>query len=228
MVVKEVTKLGKNVLTKTGNVSKKGLNMVSGLGKKTLNKVYNVYEYGTLSIQGNVIQAILVLFFIIYSGIIVKYCGLPFLQFFENIIVKVVVLIIIAFTGIYSPAVALFLAISLIVTLQMAQKKKLLNDLEIVQEISQEPVPTTPMVQEQTPQEKQMQENMTNPEVMSQPLGYNNDASCVGTCGGNNGNPATSSQCGVVKTWENQMSAQGLDYPPGPVDSVGYPVSNNH
>ena len=228
MVVKEVSKLGKNVLNKTGNISKKGLNMVSGLGKKTMNKIYNAYEYGTLSIQGNIIQAILVLFFVIYSGIIVNYCGLPFLQFFENIIVKIVVLVIIAFVGIYSPAVALFLAISLIVTLQMAQKKKLLTDLEISNQVTQESVPTTPMVQEPAPKEEQTQENLTNQEQMSQPLGYNNDASCVGSCGGNNGNPETSSQCGVVKTWENQMSAQGLDYPPGPVESVGYPVTNNY
>jgi len=216
MVIKEVSKLGKNV-------SKKGINMVSNLSKKTL---YQVYEYGTLSIQGNIIQAILVLFFVIYSGIIVNYCGLPFLQFFENIIVKIVTLVIIAFVGIYSPAVALFIAISLIVTLQMAQKKKLLTDLEIVNELSQEPVPTTPMVD--VPRQEETQENMTNQEQMSEPLGYNNDASCVGSCGGNNGNPSTSSQCGVVKTWENQMSAQGLDYPPGPVGSVGYPVSNNY
>ena len=219
MVIKEVSKLGKNV-------SKKGINMVSNLSKKTLDKFYNVYEYGTLSIQGNIIQAILVLFFVIYSGIIVNYCGLPFLQFFENIIVKIVTLVIIAFVGIYSPAVALFIAISLIVTLQMAQKKKLLTDLEIVNELSQEPVPTTPMVD--VPRQEETQENMTNQEQMSEPLGYNNDASCVGSCGGNNGNPSTSSQCGVVKTWENQMSAQGLDYPPGPVGSVGYPVSNNY
>lgn len=219
MVIKEVSKLGKNI-------SKKGINRVSNLSKKTFNKIYNVYEYGTLSIQGNIIQAILVLFFVIYSGIIVNYCSLPFLQFFENIIVKIVVLVIIAFVGIYSPAVALFIAISLIVTLQTAQKKKLLTDLEIVNEIQQEPVPTTSMVE--MPTQEETQENMTNQEQMTQPLGYNNDASCVGSCGGNNGNPENSSQCGVVKTWENQMSAQGLDYPPGPVESVGYPVSNNY
>jgi len=185
-----------------------------------------------------VVEGILVLLLAVYSGVVVNFCPISYLEFFENIIVKIVFLVVIAFVGLYSPSVALFLAIALIVNLQMAQKKKIARDLDVLstgntspkvkenmedysmgQEGEQESASN--MMQEVQEVQEMPVESFTN---NAAPAGYNMDASCVQSCQDTDGNSEDlSGQCGVVKTWENQTSTQGLQCPPGYSDSVGAP-----
>ena len=78
-----------------------------------------------ISLTGHIIQAVFVVLLIVYSGVVVQFLPVSFLSFFDNIIVKIVFLVVIAVVGLFSPAVALFLAIALVVMLQVGQKKQI-------------------------------------------------------------------------------------------------------
>lgn len=212
----------------------RGVNKVT----KTATNVSKAAVDSVVNMKKCVVEGVLVLLLAVYSGVVVNFCPISYLEFFENIIVKIVFLVVIAFVGLYSPSVALFLAIALIVNLQMAQKKKIARDLDVlstgntspkvkenmadysaVQEGEQE-VGSNMMMQEQ--EQEMPLETFTNNSAA--PAGYNMDASCVQSCQDTDGKSEDlSGQCGVVKTWENQTSAQGLQCPPGFSDSVGAP-----
>lgn len=232
---------------------------VRNLGKKSSNVVSGTIKYSQETLQNTMAQGVIILVLIAYSVFFVKRVPMGFLTFFDNIIVKVVSLVIIALVGLYSPAVALFLAIALIVTLQSSQKRKLgeetMHDMKDTlkkdtksmkdhmekgaQDVKHHMQKAAHDVKQHMQKESMM--NYLDPTLNQQgddamesfdmgsnqvPLGYNNNSSCIGSCGGGNeGNPSLSAQCGVVKTWNNQMSAQGLgDEPVGFQSSVGYPV----
>jgi len=246
------------------------------------------YKQGTSSdLTSLVIQGIIIVILIVYSAVLIRYVSSDFLSFFENIAVKIVVLVIIAFVGLYSPAVALFIAIALICTLQMAQRRKLTDDVRGIQ--------PRPLVNRLKSMEKRVLgdlgidvvESMDNgapgyldPEVMGNksgnslsnykgsgsvgyghqdfskaqeddyagtpsmgkpsdkylpmkqkpsspgaPIGYNENAPCLSCSNGGDSKTELDSQCGNVKTWNNQFSAQGLGMDiTGFQSSVGYPV----
>jgi hypothetical protein len=217
-------------LKKVGRGVNKVTKSATNVSKAAVDSVVNMKKC--------VVEGVLVLLLAVYSGVVVNFCPISYLEFFENIIVKIVFLVVIAFVGLYSPSVALFLAIALIVNLQMAQKKKIARDLDVlstgntspkvkenmadysaVQEGEQE-VGSNMMMQEQ--EQEMPLETFTNNSAA--PAGYNMDASCVQSCQDTDGKSEDlSGQCGVVKTWENQTSAQGLQCPPGFSDSVGAP-----
>ena len=216
----------------------RGVNKVT----KTATNVSKTAVDSVVNMKKCVVEGVLVLLLAVYSGVVVNFCPISYLEFFENIIVKIVFLVVIAFVGLYSPSVALFLAIALIVNLQMAQKKKIARDLDVLSTGNTSPkvkenmadyssdVPQ-PMVQEdeQDAALNMMQEAQESPlesftNNSAAPAGYNTDASCVQSCQDTDGNSEDlSGQCGVVKTWENQTSTQGLQCPPGYSDSVGAP-----
>jgi len=244
---------------------------VRNLGKKSANVVKGTLDYGKSTIENTVIQGIIIIFLIVYSGILVKRMPLKFFAFFDNIIVKIVSLVIIALIGLFAPAVALFLAIALIVTLQVGQKRHL-GDISSESSdkgsIESSIEKTWKGIEEGTEkgydklkggiesgahklqQEYDVHIEGQNPNKVMEnmqgyldptvgdynapaqtdnqaPLGYNNNSSCIGSCGGNNGDPSLSSQCGEVKTWNHQFSAQGFGGGESPVGfqaSVGYPV----
>ena len=232
-------------LKKVGRGVNKVTKTASNVTKAATNTVRNVKKH--------VVEGVLVLLLAVYSGVVVNFCPLNYLEFFENIIVKIVFLVVIAFVGLYSPSIALFLAIALIVTLQMAQKKKITRDLdvlntgntnpqyknvegltseeEVLPPVSHEDVDRANLdsqeqalansVAQDMPENSQPVESFSN---MSVPAGYNNDASCVQSCEGvDSVSDNLSGQCSVVKTWDNQISAQGLQCPPGLTESVGSP-----
>lgn len=211
----------------------RGVNKVT----KTATNVSKTAVDSVVNMKKCVVEGVLVLLLAVYSGVVVNFCPISYLEFFENIIVKIVFLVVIAFVGLYSPSVALFLAIALIVNLQMAQKKKIARDLDVLSTGN-----TSPKVKENMADYSAVQEgeqdagpNMMMEEVQEMPVesftnnndapaGYNMDASCVQSCQDTDGNSEDlSGQCGVVKTWENQTSTQGLQCPPGYSDSVGAP-----
>jgi len=230
--------------------------VVKNVGKKGMNIITGAAEFSTAALQGQIAQGIIILLLIIYSGIVIQYLPLSFLSFFENIIVKVVVLIIIAFVGLFSPSVALFIAIALIVTLQQAQRKRLISDSPQenmnnmdhqkmkdlkkkaqhkmqemadgeIMESMQGYLDPTMMGSGRNYSNLDYQEGTVPGQQNNSPQGFNENSSCIGSCGGNNGNPSISSMCGEVKTWNNQMSAQGLGgvgEQPGFSPSVGFPV----
>ena len=91
--------------------------------KKLAKKVFNpskavvkapnaILEKTGISVAGHIIQAVFVVLLIVYSGVVIQFLPVSFLAFFDNIIVKIVFLVVIAVVGLFSPAVALFLAIA--------------------------------------------------------------------------------------------------------------------
>jgi len=238
------------------------------------------------------IQGVIIVILIVYSAILVRYVSIDFLNFFEHIAVKIVALVIIAFVGLYSPAVALFIAIALICTLQMAQKKKLINEVREVRP-REDVIKRMNAMKNRLMKDLNIVESMDNasskpgyldPEMMNKkdgqnaqqdlsdyegsgsvgygsqdftqaqeldyagtpsigtpsdtylpmkqksagadaPKGFNENASCLSCSNGGDSKPALDSQCGNVKTWNNQFSAQGLGMDiTGFQSTVGYPV----
>jgi len=136
-------KLGSVPVEVTKKMTKRAMNGVSKVAKGTTDTVSSVTKQGMKGMKRinddmkkkiieHTLTSVIVFALILYSSFVINYFPLKFLVFFENIIVKIVVLIIIALVGIYSPAIALFLAIALIVTLQQAQKRKLSADLQLI------------------------------------------------------------------------------------------------
>ena len=215
---------------------------VKKLAKKVLNVSKSVVkapiailEKTGVSLTGHIIQAVFVVLLIVYSGVVVQFLPVSFLSFFDNIIVKIVFLVVIAVVGLFSPAVALFLAIALVVLLQVGQKKQLtMNVQKIVQ--TQETRMRAPLV---VPEDADgdIVESMDggdgylDPEVMdmsssyknsggANPVGFNQNDSCLSCSRGDDSN----AQCSGVKTWKDTLGAQGLEGIAGFQSSVGYPL----
>ena len=144
-------------------------------------------------------------------------------------IVKIVVLVIIALVGIYSPGVALFLAIALIVTLQTAQKRKVLVDMNITEKfyadgnsgdyesVNDSPEEMGASVQgednvQDDPMVSSTNEMFTNHQDNA-PMGYNTcDSSCIDS---KEKDSNLSGPCSSVQTFNNQIGPQGLHHPQG-------------
>ena len=217
MVVK---KLAKKVL----NVSKSVVNVPSAILQKT-----------GISMTGHIIQAVFVVLLIVYSGVVVQFLPVSFLSFFDNIIVKIVFLVVIAVVGLFSPAVALFLAIALVVMLQVGQKKQLEGSVQRVIQ-TQASRMMAPAVVAREVADRDIVESMDggdgylDPELMDAgrsfmtrpsdpPAGFNQNDSCL-SCSSD----SCVSQCSGVKTWKDTLGAQGLEGIIGFQSSVGYPL----
>jgi hypothetical protein len=199
----------------------------------------------------NVIVGTLVLFLALYSGIIVNFCPLNYLRFFENIAVKIIFLLIIGAVSFFSPLLALFLAIAFLINLEMAHKRqfqRMSNRIENFTIKTEEETPSlipalndedTDRVNQQLYIEaeekaKMMAINSGNDTApvretfISQSNvydGYTPFASCVNQCQSTNStNDDLNNECSVVKTWKNQISAQGLQCPTGYSPSMGFPI----
>lgn len=199
----------------------------------------------------NVIVGTLVLFLALYSGIIVNFCPLNYLRFFENIAVKIIFLLIIGVVSFFSPLLALFLAIAFLINLEMAHKRQfqiMSNRIENFTIKTEEETPSlipalndedTDRVNQQLYMEaeekaKMMAINSGNDTApvretfISQSNvydGYTPFASCVNQCQSTNStNDDLNNECSVVKTWKNQISAQGLQCPTGYSPSMGFPI----
>lgn len=211
----------------------------------------------------NVIVGTLVLFLALYSGIIVNFCPLNYLRFFENIAVKIIFLLIIGAVSFFSPLLALFLAIAFLINLEMAHKRQFQrmsnrienfeeNIIEINEgsEEEEQRIPQSPGEVKKINNEnlqrgneivnrlkKEQQERMAqlsqerksvNETFVSQSNvydGYTPFASCVNQCQSTDStNDDLNNECSVVKTWKNQISAQGLQCPTGYSPSMGFPI----
>jgi len=216
MVVK---KLAKKVL----NVSKSIVNAPSAILEKT-----------GISMTGHIIQAVFVVLLIVYSGVVVQFLPVNFLTFFDNIIVKIVFLVVIAVVGLFSPAVALFLAIALVVMLQVGQKKQLEGTVRRVVQRQASRIVAPVVVREVADGdivESMDGDGYLDPELMdagrsymsrggADPAGFNQNDSCLSCSSGNDSN----AQCSGVKTWKDTLGAQGLDGITGFQSSLGYPL----
>jgi len=214
-----VKKLAKKVL----NPSKAVIKAPSAIVEKT-----------GMSITGHIIQAVFVVLLIVYSGVVVQFLPVSFLSFFDNIIVKIVFLVVIAVVGLFSPAVALFLAIALVVMLQVGQKKQLEGTVQrVVQRQASRMV--APSVAKEVADgdivESMEGDGYLDPEVMDAgrsymtrssetPAGFNQNDSCLSCSSGNESNAQNSG----VKTWKDTLGAQGLEGITGFQSSVGYPL----
>jgi hypothetical protein len=213
-----VKKLAKKVL----NASKAVVNVPSAILQKT-----------GISITGHIIQAVFVVLLIVYSGVVVQFLPVSFLAFFDNIIVKIVFLVVIAVVGLFSPAVALFLAIALVVMLQVGQKKQLEGTVQQV--VQRQASRMRPQVVAREVADGDIVESMDgdgylDPELMDDgrifmtrpsnpPAGFNQNDSCL-SCSSD----SCVSQCTGVKTWKDTLGAQGLEGITGFQSTVGYPL----
>ena len=214
-----VKKLAKKIM----NVSKTVVKAPSAILEKT-----------GISLTGHIIQAVFVVLLIVYSGVVVQFLPVSFLTFFDNIIVKIVFLVVIAVVGLFSPAVALFLAIALIVMLQIGQKKQLEGTVQRVvqRQASRIMAPTVAKeVADRDIVESMDGDGYLDPEVMdagrsymtresATPAGFNQNDNCLSCSSGNDSN----AQCSGVKTWKDTLGAQGLEGITGFQSSMGYPL----
>jgi hypothetical protein len=221
--------------------------------RASTNTVKSLYNFGQKSMQGYLIETTIIVILIVLTAIVLKFLPLKFLCFFNNIIVKVIFLIIIAFVALYCPAIGLMLAILLVSIIQMCQRKQLSLDIDniknnryrmknmqpdmnIFESLDSGNNDTSNEEQNETFKEN-YDDNMIegydnkNREVEQEPIGFNDDTSCMAGCGGSGSNGGKDSQreldgmCGNVKTWKDQMSAQGLDGEiVGLQSSIGYPI----
>lgn len=218
--------------------------------RASTNTAKSLYNFGEKSLQGHFIEGSIIVILIVLTAVVLKFLPLKFLCFFNNIIVKVIFLIVIAFVALYCPAIALMLAILLVSIIQMCQRKQLSMDIDNIKNNSSQmknmqpdmnifeslesnnysdnkpPYDDTP-----NPENEDMMENYQNQNGNMEPQGFNDDNSCMAGCGGSGSRVKKDSSreldgmCGNVKTWTNQMSAQGLDGEVvGLQSSIGYPL----
>jgi hypothetical protein len=210
--------------------------------KASSNTVKNIYNFGEKSVQGHVIEASIIVILIVLTAVVLKFLPVKFLCFFNNIIVKVIFLIVIAFVALYCPAIGLMLAILLVSIIQMCQRKQLSQEINNMQMNSSQNIENLPNnlgmntyndSQTISPNELSMMESYDNqgPSMNMEPQGFNEDTSCMSGCGGGGSGGKKDSgrelngMCGNVKTWSNQESAQGLDGEiVGLQSSIGYPL----
>lgn len=197
--------------------------------KASSNTVKNMYNFGEKSVQGHIIEASIIVILIVLTAVVLKFLPVNFLCFFNNIIVKVIFLIVIAFVALYNPAIGLMLAILLVSIIQMCQRKQLSMEIGTIQNFG----PIREENQNIPPEALSMMESYDNQGTPThmEPQGFNEDTSCVSGCGGSGSGGKKDSgreldgMCGNVKTWTNQESAQGLDGDVvGLQSSIGYPL----
>ena len=101
--------------------------------RASTNTVQKIYSFGEKSVQGHVIEGSIIVILIVLTAVVLKFLPLNFLCFFNNIIVKVIFLIVIAFVALYCPAIGLMLAILLVSIIQMCQRKQLSMEIDSIQ-----------------------------------------------------------------------------------------------
>jgi hypothetical protein len=225
------------------------MNASRRLLKASSNTVKQIYTYGEKSVQGHIIEGSIIVILIVLTAVVLKFLPLKFLCFFNNIIVKVIFLIVIAFVALYCPAIGLMLAILLVSIIQMCQRKQLSMEINNIQNSAPTGKNMQPDMNVFESMGNQMGNNKDYPmgdqmgsfdNIMEsydnqggnmQPQGFNEDTSCLSGCGGSGSGGKRDSRnelngmCGNVKTWSNQESAQGLDGEVvGLQSSIGYPL----
>jgi len=219
--------------------------------RASTNTVKKIYSFGEKSVQGHIIEGSIIVILIVLTAVVLKFLPLNFLCFFNNIIVKVIFLIVIAFVALYCPAIGLMLAILLVSIIQMCQRKQLSMEIGNIQGSGRtmENMPSGDPLGGQMESmgnmhgnqqfesmgnmdgDQQLMESYDNRGGSMEPQGFNDDTSCVAGCGGSGSGGKKDNRreldgmCGNVKTWTNQESAQGLDGEiVGLQSSIGYPL----
>jgi hypothetical protein len=219
--------------------------------RASTNTVKKIYSFGEKSVQGHIIEGSIIVILIVLTAVVLKFLPLNFLCFFNNIIVKVIFLIVIAFVALYCPAIGLMLAILLVSIIQMCQRKQLTMEIGNIQGSGRtmENMPSGDPLGGQMESmgnmhgdqqfesmgnmdgDQQLMESYDNRGGSMEPQGFNDDTSCVAGCGGSGSGGKKDNRreldgmCGNVKTWTNQESAQGLDGEiVGLQSSIGYPL----
>ncbi len=216
-------------------VVKRLANKVLNASKSVVKAPITFLEKTGISLTCHIIQAVFVVLLIVYSGVVVQFLPVSFLTFFDNIIVKIVFLVVIAVVGLFSPAVALFLAIALVVMLQVGQKKQLESSVQMVIQKQASrmiaPVVAKEVADNDIVESMDGGDGYLDPELMdagrsymtsgsASPAGFNQNDGCLSCSGGNESN----AQCSGVKTWKDTLGAQGLDGITGFQSNVGYPL----
>jgi len=104
--------------------------------RASTNTVKKIYSFGEKSVQGHLIEGSIIVILIVLTAIVLNFLPVKFLCFFNNIIVKVIFLIVIAFVALYCPAIGLMLAILLVSIIQMCQRKQLSLEINNIQNSS--------------------------------------------------------------------------------------------
>lgn len=231
---KSILSLNKILVLIINMAVKKLAKKVMNVSKTVVKAPSAILEKTGISLTGHIIQAVFVVLLIVYSGVVVQFLPVSFLAFFDNIIVKIVFLVVIAVVGLFSPAVALFLAIALVVMLQIGQKKQLEGAVKnVIQRQASRTIAraVAKEVADGDIVERMDGDGYLDPEVMdagrsymtresATPAGFNQNDNCLSCSSGNESN----AQCSGVKTWKDTLGAQGLEGITGFQSSVGYPL----
>jgi len=232
---KSILSLNKILVLIINMAVKKLAKKVLNVSKSIVKAPITILEKTGVSLTGHIVQAVFVVLLIVYSGVVVQFLPVSFLSFFDNIIVKIVFLVVIAVVGLFSPAVALFLAIALVVMLQVGQKKQLSTNVRNIvltqANRMRAPVVTQEVADGDIVESMDGGDGYLDPEVMdagrsymnrggADPAGFNQNDSCLSCSSCND----TNAQCSGVKTWKDTLGAQGLEGIAGFQSSVGYPL----
>jgi len=172
-------------------------------------------------------ELVIIAALILYIAFFIHSVPLDFLMFFDNNVVKIVSLVVIAFVGYYSAPVALFLAIAFIATLQTSQRKRLMTvmapqRMTTMRETLDKKDGVEMVVKEEKEKKKEEDKKekfYVRPEDRDNISGFNLDMPCIADKNG--------LQCNQVMTYQKSCGAQGLGSEacpiPGLQTSVGAP-----
>ena len=148
------------------------------------------------------IRLILIVLLILYSSALVPRLTQNLNDIFNNVFVKIIMLLVIVYLGHKDPVLALLVGIAFIMSIMQTNQPRFGNNLLA-------PLPTSSNKgQEQNyPLPKQEQQQVTNP----------NNTQCLQQCAnsGSMGTGDPGNRCTPVAAFNNELNAQGLNCPMG-------------
>ena len=148
------------------------------------------------------IRLILVVLLILYSTALVPRLTQNLNEVFNNVFVKILMLLIIVYLGHKDPVLALLVGIAFIMSLMQTNQPRFGNDL-----LSPSPPTSSQGQQQNYPLPKQEQQQNTDP----------NNTQCLQQCAnsGSMGTGNMNNRCTPVAAFNNELNAQGLNCPMG-------------
>lgn len=148
------------------------------------------------------IRLILVVLLILYTTALVPRLTQSLNEIFNNVFVKVLMLLVIVYLGHKDPVLALLVGIAFIMSLMQTNQPNFGNNI-----LSPPPSSSFKGQQENYPLPQQEQQQVTDP----------NSTQCLQQCSntGSMGNGNLNNRCTPVAAFNNELNAQGLNCPMG-------------
>lgn len=149
-------------------------------------KHFNKFLHKNLSFLNNTyLRYSLLLILVLYAANFIPYLTYSISELFNNIVLKIITIILILFVATKDPLLALMLAICFLLTIQLNAKRTVINHIKQM-------VPTVEKMEDKT-----------------SPLGFNTQVSCLNENAGCSTN--LSAPCDAVAVFKDEENAQGLN-----------------